>query len=500
MRPGLLAYEAGLAAALSAAGAALSVFAGTPGWLVAVLAVTDLALVALRRRFPASVLIVASALNAVPGRGGVPLEFGLAFAAGYRIRGPWRLTATLGAALVLQVGAAALKNHTIGPLTLLFSIGIFLVVTVFPATLAQLSAQRRRIVTLMHERTLYLSEQQQIIAERARTREANRIAREMHDSLGHRLTLISLYAGALRSAPSADTVKLLHATSVSAMDELRQILAVLRAEDGELDGDHDLDKLVEEARAAGARITLDRSGEAVDVPAMIEHAAYRTLQEGITNALRHAQGGAIRAAVRFEDGAMVVEVVNEPGRGQDGATGGQGLYGLAERVRLAGGVLYHGAEPGGGFRVAATLPLTRVEPTPAERQQQADDNVEHQLGEDLRRVDRRRRAWTVIVSLGALLVVGLCGGGLWIVIRQQTVSSTTYQRVRIGDAADGVRKKLPDRSAALDPGQVLPAAPPGGDCVDYRAAPTLQSAGVEGYRFCFRGGALISKEELADVG
>ncbi|MFG1610015.1 sensor histidine kinase [Actinoplanes sp. NPDC049265] len=503
MRPGFLAYEIGLAAALSAACAALSAVAGMPAWLVAVLVVADLALVALRRRFPAPVLIVAAVLTVIPDRSDFPLAVGLAYAAGYRIRGPWRLTAALGAALLAQVGGTALRERPAGPLTLLFAVGIFLVVTVFPATLAQLSAQRRRILTLMHERTVFLGEQQRIIAERARTREANRIAREMHDSLGHRLTLISLYAGALRSAPTADTVKLLHATSVSAMDELRQILAVLRAEpDAENDGDHDMDQLVAEAQAAGAQIKLERSGDAVEVPAMIEHAAYRTLQEGITNALRHAQGGEIRAAVRFEEGALVVEVENEPGRGQDGTTGGQGLYGLAERVRLAGGVLYHGPRPGGGFRLAATLPLTRVEPTPADDQRtpSEDAGVDDEFGEDLRRADRRRRIWTATVTLSALLVVALCSGGLWIAMRQQTVSGATFDRVRVGETADRVRKELPDPDTALDPGKTLPAPPPGGDCVAYRAAPTLKPADVEGYRFCFGDGTLISKEELADVG
>ncbi|MEV6633342.1 histidine kinase [Actinoplanes sp. NPDC051470] len=496
-------YEATLAATLAAATAGLSLLGSMPPVTAALLAVADLALVALRRRFPAAVLIVAAATMAVPGRADFLLAFGLAFAAGFRIRGPWRLTGTLAAVLVLQVGGLWLRDRTVQLSTTLLTVGTFLVLSAFPATLARLSAQRRRILTLMHERTVYLNEQQRIIAERARAREANRIAREMHDSLGHRLTLLSLYAGALRSAPeqSAETVRLLHATSVTAMEELRHILTVLRDESAEPDGDHDVDKLVADARGAGAQIELTRSGPPVDVPRMIEHAAYRTLQEGVTNALRHARGGAIRAALRFEDDALVAEVVNEPGRRGDGpAGGGQGLYGLAERIRLAGGVLYHGVEPDGGFRVAATLPLTAVAPMPAAAGKSGGAvDVPDEFGADLRRVDSRRRLWTVVVGVSALVVVGLCAGGIWVAVRQQTVDSATFERVRVGDSAVGVREKLPDRDAALDPARVLPAAPAGGDCVAYRAAPTLRPAGVEGYRFCFGAGALISKEELADV-
>lgn len=504
--PGRLAYEVALAVALPGGMAGLSLWLGDPPARVAGLAAVNVALVGLRRRFPGAVLVVAAAIGSVVGRFDTALLFGLGYSAGYRIRGPRRLGATLAAVLAGQVGGAWLQTRTTGLTQVLFTAGLFVVVVVFPATLARLSAQRRRILTLMHERTLHLSEQQRIVAERARVREANRIAREMHDSLGHRLTLISLYTGALRSAPerSEETVRLLHATSTSAMDELRDILAVLRDESPDDEPRRratlaDVDVLIADARSAGAPITLTRSGTAVAVPAMIDQAAYRTLQEGITNALRHARGAAIRAAVRYEDDALILEVVNDPGRPHDGPTSGHGLYGLAERVRIAGGVLYHGAEPGGGFRLAATLPLTGIAPRAGEPRG-TEPAPPDEFGEDLRRVDKRRRAWTAAVVVSVLLVIALCAGGVWLAVVRQTVSRDTYDKLRIGDSAVAVRKKLPDRTAQLDPDKTVPPAPAGADCVAYRAASSLRVKGTEeGYRFCFRAGVLSAKETLANA-
>ncbi|MFI6070370.1 sensor histidine kinase [Actinoplanes sp. NPDC051343] len=505
--PGRLAYEIALAAALPALTAWLSARPGSlPLWLVVALAAADAVLVALRRRFPATVLLVAVVLGSAFGQVDQVLLFGLAYSTGFRIRGPWHLTAALAAALVAQTAGNWFKDGVIGSALLLVGAGLFILVIVFPAILARLSAQRRRILSLMHERTVYLTRQQQIVAEQARVREANRIAREMHDSLGHRLTLISLYTGALRSSPgSADeTVELLHATSVSAMDELRTIVTVLRddtvgEEPPRRSTTADVESLIDDARAAGVGIEVTRSGEAVDLPPMIDQAAYRTVQEGVTNALRHARGAFVHAALRYEQDALVVEVVNGPGHRHDAPTSGQGLYGLAERVRLAGGVLYHGTEPDGGFRLAATLPLTSTAPRASEPWT-AEPAPPDDFGDDLRRADQRRRLWTVAAGFGLILVLGLCAGGIWLTVRQQTVSRETYDGLRVGEATTTVRKKLPDRSAELHPSRISPA-PPGAQCAVYRAAPDTKAARAPaGYRFCFRAGALISKETLDDVG
>jgi DNA-binding CsgD family transcriptional regulator len=118
---------------------------------------------------------------------------------------------------------------------------------------------------------------------------APRIARDLHDSLGHQLTLTSLYAGTLGSADEQQreaTVGLLRTTSAAAMGELRQILGILHQEDGGEQGTaqplSSLDDLIGAAASAGATITLSRDGEPRPLPPLVEHAAYRVIQEGVT--------------------------------------------------------------------------------------------------------------------------------------------------------------------------------------------------------------------------
>ncbi|GAB7042486.1 histidine kinase [Catenuloplanes niger JCM 9533] len=495
--PARLAYEAGLALVLTAT------VVGLPGVtrveLPAVVAVpvglAVVVLVALRRAYPATVLVLAAVLGAVTGQNGLFLLFGLSVSAGLRVRGTVRITGTFLAVLVILL-LGDLRAAEPGLAQVLFTAGSFVVFQALPGIVARMTAQRHELLRLMRERTEYLEEQQRTIAERVRVREATRIAREMHDSLGHRLTLISLYSGALRTVAGREpdrtdeVVSLLHTTSTQAMDELRQILAVLR--DGR-DGDEsvpvtarlaDAGALVEGAVSAGARITLHREGEPAPLHPLIDHAAYRTLQEGVTNALRHARGGEIRLALRYEPDALVAEVVNDPGQPTGARGSGQGLRGLAERVRLTGGVLYAGPEPDGGFRVAATLPLSPQAPSPGP----ADD-----MRVELRRVDRsRRRAW-VLIAGAVTMVLALCAGTFWVSVDQYMLGRDTYDAIQVGTAEAEVRARLPRPDAAVedpDPAASL-------SCLTYQAKVGFRADSYNGrYRFCFRDGALVSKEML----
>ncbi|WP_051798654.1 sensor histidine kinase [Catenuloplanes japonicus] len=489
-----LTYEAGLALTLAATATATGLPSFGDRWPVAVIvliACADVALVALRRSYPLVVLIVAAVLTALTGQNGFFLIIGLSVSAGFRVRSTAWLTGTFLAVFAVQLAETVWTDEVGGPATFAFVTGAFVVFNALPGIAGRMHAQRRELLRLMHERTVHLEEQQRTTAERVRAREATRLAREMHDSLGHRLTLLSLYSGALQTAPdrAAEVAPLLHTTSTQAMDELRQILAVLR--DSQPGDDtaparlDDADALVEGARSAGARITLAREGEPVPLHPLIDHAAYRTLQEGVTNALRHARGGEIRLALRYEPDALVAEVVNTPGLPHDGPSSGQGLRGLAERVRLTGGVLYHGREPDGGFRIAATLPLTPQAPTPGS----AADEVRVEL----QRVDRsRRRAWAVVAA-GLVAVVALCTGGAWTAMTQYMVAPATYRDLAVGTAEAEVRARLPEREA----GTVESYAPGGPDCIVYPARLTFRAPEAAGrYRFCFRDGALFSKEML----
>jgi signal transduction histidine kinase len=491
--PARLTYECALAVAVAVVSALASRWAGdgSPGW-VAAAAAAALVLVPLRLVYPASTLLAATLLGAMEPPANLLIVV-LCFSAGYRIRGTARTVAVFAVVLVAPIAGDLGETVAGGPAVWILALAAFLVSNVLPAVVGRVVRQRRQLLDLLQERNIRLRNERGAVAERARARERARIAGEMHDSLGHRLTLISMYAGALRTSadhPDA-TVDVLHQASVAAMAELRQILGVLRhdedddgpAEASALDAVEDL---VAGARSAGARIELTRTGEPVGVPPMVEHAAYRTLQEGVTNALRHARGGTIRMTVRYEPDALVVEIVNGPGTPADTPTSGQGLYGLTERVHLTGGLLYHGPEPDGGYRLAATLPLDVRTPEP----QVPPPDPADEMIDDLHRAARRRsRRWVAGLALGSVAVVGLCFGGAVLLIRQETVSAETYASLRIGDSEDRIRARLPKPSGPA------PGAPAGATCFDYTAAPQAPLGTTDSsYRLCFRDGVLITKE------
>jgi len=213
----------------------------------------------------------------------------------------------------------------------------------------------------------------------ARRAERARIAQEMHDVLGHRISLASVHAGALAyRMAQADSgrgepldpaevrraVGVINDTVRLAMVELSEVLAVLRGEESTVanrpqPGLADLDTLVAEAEAAGQRVTLD-----VDVPASVatrlrpsgQRTVYRVVQEGLTNARKHAPGAAVAVAVRAVDDGLLVTVSNPVAPPSTAAPGARsGLAGLSERVVLDGGTLEHGVADG-TFRLVARLP------------------------------------------------------------------------------------------------------------------------------------------------
>ncbi|WP_456825683.1 sensor histidine kinase [Cellulomonas sp. P5_E12] len=203
-------------------------------------------------------------------------------------------------------------------------------------------------------------EQSRKVAE-ARNAERTRIAREMHDTLAHRLTLLATTAGALeyRSDLSPEQVQaaagVVRTAAGEALDELRAVIGVLRESPEELrptPGIADVVALVEQERRAGARVSLEVA-ELV-VPAAVGLAVYRTCQEGLTNARRHAPGSAVDVVVRRDDG-LRVRVVNGPGGRGLGPGTGTGLIGLTERIELLGGTV-SAASTADGFALEVWLP------------------------------------------------------------------------------------------------------------------------------------------------
>jgi signal transduction histidine kinase len=231
---------------------------------------------------------------------------------------------------------------------------------------------RRELVASLHERARRLESEQLLRVEQARRAERRRIAREMHDVLAHRLSLLSLHAGALefRSDASpdevAEAVGVIRASGRAALEELRAVIGLLREDD---DGDGleapqptlaEIPALIEESRAAGMDVRWEEGRAATDaVPAVVGRAAFRVLQEALTNARKHAPGAPVD--VSLDPGPpLVLEVVSgrssEPVDYERLPGAGLGLVGLAERVALVDGLLEHGEDAAGRFVVRATLP------------------------------------------------------------------------------------------------------------------------------------------------
>jgi signal transduction histidine kinase len=234
---------------------------------------------------------------------------------------------------------------------------------------------QRDLVRSLRERAERLQSEQRLKVEQAREAERLRIAREMHDVLAHRVSLLSLHAGALEFRPDAsgeeiaEAAGVIRATAHAALEDLRDVVGVLRegAEDGAPEPPQptleQIPELVEASRAAGMRVRASIQTPAMPVPDALGRTAYRVVQEGLTNARKHAPGAPVDVAVSADraDGLVVEVVSRRPvgvavGAGDRLPGAGTGLIGLAERVALAGGELRHGPDAAGDFVLRATIP------------------------------------------------------------------------------------------------------------------------------------------------
>src|SRR3954452_2813646 len=249
---------------------------------------------------------------------------------------------------------------------------------------------RRDLIASLRDRADRAEREQALQVATARASERTRIAREMHDVLAHRMSLVALHAGALAyrtdltPTQTRETAGIIQANSQRALADLREILGLLRDTERGIDAtDHrpqptlaDLDSLLDDERAAGARITL-RSGLAdLDaLPESIGRSAYRIVQEGLTNARKHAPHATVTVELAGSPGDGLDLSVRNPlrvggnghgngsgnghgsGNGTDGA--GFGLVGLAERAAASHGRFQHGLTPTGDFILLAWLPWER---------------------------------------------------------------------------------------------------------------------------------------------
>ncbi|MEO3743010.1 sensor histidine kinase [Plantactinospora sp. B5E13] len=231
---------------------------------------------------------------------------------------------------------------------------------------------RQRVVHLTHveQRALDAERTREETARRRATEERLRIARDLHDSLTHSISLINLQASVAvhlaqkRAEPVPEALVTIQEASREALQELRATLKVMRTDDAPAGGGLDrLDRLVEGARRAGIPVTVTVTGRLRSLPAPVDRAAYRIVQEALTNVTRHAGPATASVRLRYGDDALAVHIDDDGlATGRAAAVPGAGLVGMRERVTALGGSLHAGHRDGGGFTVQATLPLERPSP------------------------------------------------------------------------------------------------------------------------------------------
>jgi signal transduction histidine kinase len=346
-----------------------------PGWAIGLGSLGGLAACCLlwfRRRWPVGVALAILPVMAVSS-----------FAAPAGLIAFYTVALQRRLATVLYVGATVLAVLCTGYVvqasarsesstSLWLSLMSIVLVHVALAAIGLYVQARREVLASLRERAERAEAAQHEQAERARANERARIAREMHDVLAHRISLVSMHAGSLEFGPGASQAEIARAAGViranahAALEDLRGVIGVLRGVPGDERPERpqptlaDVPELIEESRAAG--MTIRSSLEVGEAPESVGRNAYRIVQEGLTNARKHAQDTAVNVSITGRPGdGLEIEVRNPlaVGRRNGHIPGaGAGLIGLAERAGLAGGRLEHGITPEGEYRLWAWLPWT----------------------------------------------------------------------------------------------------------------------------------------------
>jgi signal transduction histidine kinase len=409
-------------------------------------------------------------------------------------------------ALVTFIGAAAVGvglsvfDGTLAPA--LTALVIEVVFSILPWWAGTYLRQRFELAEAGWTRATLLESRQEFIAEQARSRERAEIAREMHDSLGHELSLLALSAGALEvtelTSEQRQQVVRMREAAVRSMDELHEIVSVLR-EDAPVDAwQHDgksIRALVERARSTGARVEFEANGDQDSLSPAASRAVYRIAQEVLTNAAKHAPGAPVTLRIDSDDSTVRIHARNPIGAGAaaDAGSGGSGLPGMRERARLLGGRL-DAERIGDSFIVDASIPVAaqaRVAPVAA--------SDEHPVSAQ-RRTHRRRSWLAAIVPLGMVLVVS---GALFatnaVTTARNGMDPSTFNQLHIGQQRSELRSVLPvSHISQAPPVFTEPTRPPGSTCEFFRTTTNPFIIGSnELYRLCFVDGALVSKDVVS---
>ncbi len=365
------AAAAALAAAVAAAQVAVWLAAAShhgqrrPGLAACLLLAAGATALLVRRRYPVPVLAVAlaAALGAAASGGaaqGAPAAWFVLIAAFvnavvYRKRGA--AIGSLVAGYLVSVWPPWLIG-TRGHTTAVFALGLL------AGLITLLSVAE--LIRVRNQRAVAVRNRQAEQTRRRAMQERLAIARDLHDVVAHNISVINVQANTAlhlmdrQPERAREALTAIHEVSRQALGELRSVLGVLRADgaDASLVPSPGLDRLGELAshtRAAGIAVTVEQEGVPRPVPAGVDAAAYRIIQEALTNAVRHSGGTAATIRLCYDPDALTVEV-DDDGRAAPPPRPGNGVAGMAERARALGGTLDAGPRPGGGFRVLAWLP------------------------------------------------------------------------------------------------------------------------------------------------
>jgi signal transduction histidine kinase len=321
-----------------------------------------------RRRWPVALGLAAVPMQAFSSSAGWAALILLFTVAAYR---RWQLAALIGGMQLAMVPVYRSVQPDDNSLPR-WAFYALVVLAMTAVVLAGMFVRGRR--ESRQERVRHAEAEQQLLVDQARHAERTRIAREMHDVLAHRISLLSLHAGALEFRPDAPPDEVARAAAVirasahQALDDLRMVIGILRdGADGEAPQPPQptlsaLPELLEESRAAGMRLHTDvRVADLSSVPDSVGRHALRIVQEALTNARKHAAAATVDLLLEGEPGQGLTIDVRNPAPVLAAGTSeipgaGTGLVGLAERATLSGGHLEHGLDQTGDFRLHAWLP------------------------------------------------------------------------------------------------------------------------------------------------
>jgi signal transduction histidine kinase len=268
-----------------------------------------------------------------------------------------------GLVVLCAAGAGAVWQHPDGDIGRALSVNILMVLAWLIGLLVRRPVQR---AITAEERAAQLEQEQAAAAHQAVVDERQRIARELHDIIAHSVSVMTVQAGAVRRRltddqdTERDSLLAVERTGREAMAEMRRLVGLLREEDaapsyGPQPGMQTLDTLIGTVRGAGLPVELAVEGTSRELPPGIDLAAYRVVQEALTNALKHAGPARAWVRVRWSAEELTLEVANDGRNAPEG--NGYGHVGMQERLRLYGGRLESGARPEGGYVVRAHVPI-----------------------------------------------------------------------------------------------------------------------------------------------